>query len=37
VSSVLVAVIQATIVFFLAAYSTETVQRVFHRKNNDLT
>ena len=37
VSSVLVAVIQATIVFFLAAYSTETVQRVFHRQNNSLT
>ena len=37
VSSVLVAVIQATIVFFLAAYSTEIVQRVFRRKNNDLT
>ena len=33
VSSVLVSVIQATVVFFLAAYSTETVQKLFRRKN----
>lgn len=31
VSSVLVALIQATIVFFLAAYSTDTVQRLLSR------
>jgi ABC-type uncharacterized transport system permease subunit len=30
-SSVLVAVIQATVVFFLAAYNTETAQRIFAR------
>jgi len=37
VSSVLVAIIQATVVFFLAAYSTETVQQVFRRRKNSLT
>jgi len=34
VSSVLVSVIQATVVFFLAAYSTETVQQFLRRKTN---
>jgi len=34
VSSVLVSVIQATVVFFLAAYSTETVQQFVRRKTN---
>ncbi|HEV8712172.1 MAG TPA: ABC transporter permease [Candidatus Binatia bacterium] len=32
VSSVLVSVIQATVVFFLAAYSTETVQQLLQRR-----
>jgi len=34
VSSVLVSVIQATVVFFLAAYSTETGQQLLRRKTN---
>lgn len=34
VSSVLVSIIQATVVFFLAAYSTPTVQRLFKKSFN---
>jgi simple sugar transport system permease protein len=37
VSSALVSVIQATVVFFLAAYSTETVQRLFWSKSKNIT
>ncbi|MBI3302999.1 MAG: ABC transporter permease [Deltaproteobacteria bacterium] len=37
VSSVLVAVIQATIVFFLAAYSTATMQRILQGKHQGLS
>jgi general nucleoside transport system permease protein len=37
VSSVLVSVIQATVVFFLAAYSTPTVQRFFKKSLNSAT
>jgi simple sugar transport system permease protein len=37
VSSVLVSVIQATVVFFLAAYSTEKVQRFLRLKHTSAT
>lgn len=37
VSSVLVTVIQATVVFFLAAYSTNSVRRLFHPHNENRT
>jgi general nucleoside transport system permease protein len=36
VSSVLVSVIQATVVFFLAAYSTETVQQLWRHRREHL-